>query len=441
MDTLPLPPRPNFAQYKKRAKALVAAAQSNDADVVQRWASDWLTSLVDALGVAPSEFVRHSMDRAATQIVERVTAATRRDDAFKLADAQFFIAQAHGFDSWAAFARHVGAAPEAESPDTDFERAADAIVSGDLATLTSLIKTNPALIRQRSTRVHHVTLLHYVAANGVEDFRQKTPANAVAITRFLLDAGAEPDALAETYGADTLQTTMNLLVSSTHPADAGLQSPIAEALLDYGAAVDGAADDESPLLTALEFGYIEVAETLARRGARVDAVITAAALGRLDHVRNMVLDASTLDPSVRLVWMPWTPLPPDPRVHIELALAWACKFARSDVALVLLDLGVNPASKDSNSMTALHWAGANGIMAVVDELLRRRAPLEVENAWQGTVLNSTLHFALYMPVNGVDYAGVVERLLRAGADVGVVDSPTGKPSIDEVLSRYGADRR
>ena len=130
------------------------------------------------------------------------------------------------------------------------------------------------MIRQRSRRVHHVTLLHYVAANGVEDFRQKTPKNAVEIARFLLDAGAEPDALADTYGGDTLQTTMNLLVSSAHPAAARLQSAIAEVLLDYGAAVNGVADDESPLMTALRFGYIDPAETLARRGARVDAIVT-----------------------------------------------------------------------------------------------------------------------------------------------------------------------
>jgi len=39
-------------------------------------------------------------------------------------------------------------------------------------------------------RRHHATLLHYVGANGIESFRQKTPANAVDIARLLLDAGA-----------------------------------------------------------------------------------------------------------------------------------------------------------------------------------------------------------------------------------------------------------
>jgi NAD(P)-dependent dehydrogenase (short-subunit alcohol dehydrogenase family) len=234
---------------------------------------------------------------------------------------------------------------------------------------------------------------------------------------------------------------MNLLVSSTHPADAGLQSAIAEALLDYGAAVNGVADDESPLMTALRFGYIEAAETLARRRARVDAIVTAASLGRLDLVRDMVVDAKTLKPGVPLISTPWTTVPRDPRVHIELALAWACKFGRSEVAHFLLDIGVNPVAKDSDDMTALHWAGATGLLSVIDDLLRRGVPLEVDNAWGGTVLNSTLHFALYIPVKGVDYVPVLERLLQAGANVDVVGYPTGKPRIDALLARYGAVKR
>lgn len=244
MDILPLPPQPNFDQYKKRAKSLVAAAQSDDPGDVRRWADAWLTSLVALLDAAPSDFVRHSMERALARIGERVGEKRRAGDRVAISDAQFLIAEAHGFENWAAFARHLGADADRDLGDSEFERAADAVVNGDLATLTTLVGANPTLIRERSSRVHAATLLHYVAANGVEDFRQKTPPNAVEIARFLLDAGAAPDALADTYGADTLQTTMNLLVSSTHPADAGLQAALVDVLLDYGAAVNGVADDE-----------------------------------------------------------------------------------------------------------------------------------------------------------------------------------------------------
>ena len=88
-----------------------------------------------------------------------------------------------------------------------FESAVEAVISGDVAALRSLLGEDPELVRARSTRVthfdppvHRATLLHYVAANGVEGYRQKTPKNAVEITKALLEAGAEVDSLANLYG-------------------------------------------------------------------------------------------------------------------------------------------------------------------------------------------------------------------------------------------------
>ena len=49
--------------------------------------------------------------------------------------------------------------------------------------------------------------------------------NAVAIATMLLDAGAGVDVLADTYGGGVAQTTLNLLVSSAHPAHAGHHMP------------------------------------------------------------------------------------------------------------------------------------------------------------------------------------------------------------------------
>ena len=44
------------------------------------------------------------------------------------------------------------------TPTSNFERAAEAIVTGDLDTLKALLRTDPDLIRARSTREHHATL-------------------------------------------------------------------------------------------------------------------------------------------------------------------------------------------------------------------------------------------------------------------------------------------
>ena len=55
----------------------------------------------------------------------------------------------------------------------EFEEAVDAVISGDIETLKSLLRREPSLIRMRSSRAHGAMLIHYVAANGVEDERQR----------------------------------------------------------------------------------------------------------------------------------------------------------------------------------------------------------------------------------------------------------------------------
>ena len=140
----------------------------------------------------------------------------------------------------------------AEEP---FETAADAVIEGRVTELQALLRDQPALATARSHREHHATLLHYAAANGVEQYRQKSPPNAVEIANTLLEAGAEVDALADTYAGGTTETTMNLLVSSVHPREAGVQVPLVHTALDHGAAIDGIANDCSPLVTALAFWY------------------------------------------------------------------------------------------------------------------------------------------------------------------------------------------
>jgi hypothetical protein len=94
-----------------------------------------------------------------------------------LADAQFFGARCHGFTSWPKFVKHLEALTRVNSPVSRFELAADAIVNGYV-----VLSDNPE---------HRSTLLHYISANGIEDFRQKTPKNIVEIAKLLLDAGAD----------------------------------------------------------------------------------------------------------------------------------------------------------------------------------------------------------------------------------------------------------
>jgi ankyrin repeat protein len=440
MDTLPLPPHPHLDHYRKRAKDLVAAANSADDDAVHAWAAGWLGALAKLRGVEITPFEQGSFDRAVNHLadgVRRLVAKRSGGGRLTLADAQFLIARAHSFTSWVTFVHHIEAITR-DTADADFEAAADAVVGGDIATLRELLARRPDLIRARSSREHRATLLHYVAANGVEDFRQRTPRNAVAMARLLLDTGAEVDAAADTYDGGWWQTTMNLLVSSAHPAAAGLQPALVDVLLEYGAAANGTRNDGSPLMTALAFGYAPAAGALVRGGARTDGVIAAAALGSIERVADMLIDATTLRSGTPLIAPIWLRLPGDPAVHIRFALAWACRFARWDVAGLMLDRGVDPASSDNDRMTAMHWAAANGGLDLVDRLLRMGVPLEAENVWRGTVLDSTAHFAAFMPVEGVNYLVVMERLIAAGANVEALATyPPGNTAIDELRRRHG----
>jgi ankyrin repeat protein len=439
MDTLPLPPRPDLAQYKKRAKSLVAAARSSEPAAVRLWATEWLETLARLRGEPISPFVQGSLDRAVDRIERGVQERLAPGGRFTLADAQFLIARAHGFDGWAAFAAQVQRLSTSDASPDPYETAADAIVTGDLSALRLLLDQNPDLVRARSARAHRATLLHYTAANGVEDFRQRTPTNAVAIARALLEAGADVDAIANTYGGGPAQTTMNLLVSSTHPAGAGVQPALVDTLVDFGAAIDGLDNDGSPLMTALAFGYLEAAEALVRRGARVDNVAAAAALGRTDAVQSLLAERATVSPS--LVNLYWLGLSSDPRSHVERAFVWACRYGRTEVVELLLAHGVEPAAADSSGMSGLHWAAGNGHLPIVELLTARGAPLEGRNMWGGTVLSSTVYLAARQPAASSRYSSIMDTLIDAGADIRAVTYPTGTDWVDELLRRHGAAER
>ena len=87
--------------------------------------------------------------------------------------------------------------------------------------LRALLREHPELATARSSRPHRCTLLHYLAANGVEGERQKTPANAVEVIELLIGAGSDPNASC-TYRGGPGETTAGLLAGSAPPRNAGL---------------------------------------------------------------------------------------------------------------------------------------------------------------------------------------------------------------------------
>ncbi|MGH9889712.1 MAG: ankyrin repeat domain-containing protein, partial [bacterium] len=99
-----------------------------------------------------------------------------------------------------------------------------------------------------------------------------------------------------------------------------------------------------------------------------------------------------------------------------------------------LQKGVSPAAKDTDDMTALHWAAASGSLNSMRWLLDHGAPLEVRNTWGGTVLDSTGYFAVNSPFPGADYGAVFEILLAAGANPREVSPfPLGIAALDALI--------
>lgn len=383
MALAPLPFRATVTEYRRQADDLYSGWLAGDAQSIRVFRSKhpkFLDTKIPWLERPMSD--------------EEVSATPIDRD-----DALLGIARWYDFLDWASLVSWVEAVQVAGSPVARFEEAVDAVVNGNAPALARLLREDPALVHARSTRVnwfdppvHRATLLNYLAANGVEGHRQRSPKNAVEIAKLLLDAGADPNALQDSYGGRS--TTMALLVSSTPPKEAGVQVPLIDVLVDYGAAISpsGAGAWTSPLETALVFNMCEAADALVRRGAPIDTLAAAAGLGLLDEVRRMLPSADANDR------------------HRALALATQCGHA--DVVGVLIDAGedpnrFNPPGTHSHS-PPLHQAIAAGHLNVVKLLVERGARLDIKDKiHEGTPLGWAQYFnrpeiAAYLRSNGAD---------------------------------------
>ena len=96
-DAIPFPPRPHVDHYKKRAKDLVKACKSGDAEAVRVWLATWLEAVAALQSLTMTAELREEINRYAEQLDARwrkVAKTAGRAPKCTLANAQFVLKQA-----------------------------------------------------------------------------------------------------------------------------------------------------------------------------------------------------------------------------------------------------------------------------------------------------------------------------------------------------------
>ena len=341
---------------------------------------------------------------------EPALAAFRRWDA-PLSDdgARTVVAREHGFPSWAALRRHVATMSDDGEP---FARAYRALESQDVEGLRAELDRFPELVDLRGTNGND--LLGMAAATCDE-----------RLVALLLERGADP-ASANAHGWTPLHQA----------AYSGLPL-LARMLMDAGAPVDVSArgDGGTPLVVALFWGNREVAELLADQGIYPRNLRTAAGLGRLDLIDELVAPDGRLAPAAgahRAFYRPHSGFPAwrpsdDPQEVLDEALSWAARNDRVEVLDVLIARGAD-GDADINRGTALAWAAASGRAEAARRLLSLGADPNRRTTFGGTAHGKDAT-ALHLAAQG-GHVDVIHLLLDAGADPAVRDglydsSPAG----------------
>lgn len=327
-------------------------------------------------------------------------------------NARQIVKHKHYFETWQqyeAFRERL----LTDETTSHFEEAADAIAAGRQDILDELLTANPALVHTRSLRSHQATLLNYTGANGVEEWRQKTPQNIAAITQLLLDAGAEVDAWGRMYGGTS---TLGLAATSAHPVLAGVQQELMEVLISYGAdpnhAVAPNYTDGLLILACIHNGRYEPVHYLAKHGATVDFE-GACALGDLEKVHTLFTEAS---PSKQAI-----------------GLTWACQYGHAQVVEFLLGKGL-PVNTAAHGTTPLLAAAFGGQLALVKSLLALGADIEAVNNYGGSALGQTL-WCLYNHRKPA-HPALMELFISLGAKI----DPGWVPYIEEQSERAAGEQ-
>lgn len=469
-----LPERPNLQQYKKQAKELLRAFRSGEADAETRVRTH-LPRLVRAAGhevasarlrLSDAQWViarehgfaswprfKHQvkgLERgelrplgpgwiAAHDRAGRVLSVLRagRDDATRLArdhhpkfrrapsseietadftldDALLIVARQHGFERWEELRTHFEAF-ETQDPTDPHSAARLAILSSDLPALDALLRAHPEIVHTRGK--NGARLLHLAAGAG-----------EVEIVERLLAFGSDVEA-ADDRGLTALHQAAYGSPPEPCPGQQRASAQIISILLAAGARPDriGRCDGETPLMLALWWGHVRLAEQLARRGVFPLNLRSAAGLGLLNLLRRLLDPSGELAPEARegrAFYRPhsgfpeWTPSD-DSQEILDEALGYACANGRSEAIDFLLERGADP-NGQPYMCSALHRLARTGYLDAARRLLERGADPNLRGRWGGQVGITPLHLAVWSGC-----FDMVRLLVESGAALDARDETHG----------------
>jgi len=246
-----------------------------------------------------------------------------------------------------------------------FRQAVEAIETGDIGLLTTLITENQRLVRNKLDLpepgyFQNPYLLWFVADNPIRN--GKLPANIVDVTELLIGYVKE-------FAADTAQQQLDyalgLVATGRIPKECGVQIALMDVLIDAGAKPGGG-------LGALAHGNFDAAAHLIKRGGKL-TLAEAIGLDRMDDVIRFAAGAD--------------------KAELLVALTVAGFYGKAHMITYLLNLGANPNGYPENNVgfhshaTPLHQAVYSGSLECVKLLVGAEARLDMtDKIYNGTPL-------------------------------------------------------
>ena len=240
--------------------------------------------------------------------------------------------------------------------DPKFRSAEIALNAGDFDRVAVILKADPELATVRSTRSHPNLMQCLVLVSP-------PPESLERLIQLLADYGSK---LTEPLIAAACMDNVRAI----------------SLLLDLGASIEGTGC-WSPLEEALYWKFDAAVKLLLERGAAVNNLRKAAALGRIDVLRSCFDEQGALTKKAGEIASPFdafdrvaTDEMRDPRLLLNNALVYAAQWGQQESMQELLNHGADinaiPAGFDYAG-TALHYAAFRGLRDTVDWLLARGA--------------------------------------------------------------------